>query len=146
QTHAAHEVIVVDDGSTDDLEQALQPFAAQIAVISKRNGGGASALNAGADAASGEFMAILDADDAYDPRRLEALAYLARLRPDLDLITTDARFFVRGESAGSFAENTPFETVGQRTAIFESCFVGGWPALRLASLHAIGGFNEGLRT
>jgi hypothetical protein len=91
-------------------------------------------------------VAILDADDAYDPQRLGALAALARERPDLDLITTDARFVVAGEGKGSFASNTRFATERQRTAIFESCFVGGWPAVRRERLLALGGFDESLRT
>ncbi len=146
QTYPAHEVIVVDDGSTDHPEEELRPFADRIKVIRKENGGGASALNAGAEAATGEFLAILDADDAYDPRRLEALAELARERPDLDLVTTDARFMVEDGEAGTFSTYTPFETANQRTAIFESCFVGGWPAIRLSKLREVGGFDEALRT
>jgi Glycosyl transferase family 2 len=146
QEHPPHEVIVVDDGSSDDLDHALRPFLERIELVRKENGGGASALNAGAEAASGEFMAILDADDAYDPRRLEALAGLACARPDLDLITTDARFVVEGRSVGRFAANSPFAGENQRTAIFESCFLGGWPALRLSRLREIGGFDERLRT
>jgi GT2 family glycosyltransferase len=146
QMHPAHEIIVVDDGSTDDLEGALRPFRDRIMLITKPNGGGASALNAGASAASGDFIAILDADDAYHPRRLEALVSLASSRPDLDLVTTDAKFVVRGAEVGSFAGHNPFVTDGQRTAIFDSCFVGGWPAVRLSRLRAIGGFDESLRT
>jgi glycosyltransferase involved in cell wall biosynthesis len=146
QTYPAHEVIVVDDGSTDHPEEALRPFADRVMLIRKPNGGGASALNAGAEAATGDFLAILDADDAYDPRRLEVLAELARERPDLDLITTDARFVVEDGEGATFATYTPFVTEDQRTAIFESCFVGGWPAIRLSRLREIGGFDEGLRT
>lgn len=146
QTYPAHEVIVVDDGSTDRPERALRPFLDRVDLIRKPNGGGASALNAGMKAASGEFLAILDADDAYDPRRLAALAELARARPDLDLITTDAAFVVDGETVGRFSQHTPFAADGQRTAIFEACFVGGWPAVRLARLREAGGFDEGLRT
>lgn len=146
QTYPAHEVIVVDDGSRDHPEAALRPFADRITLIRKENGGGASALNAGMDAASGDYLAILDADDAYDPHRLEALAELARRRPDLDLITTDARFLVGGEETGTFAASNPFAVDDQRTAIFERCFPGGWPAIRLSRLREIGGFDEALRT
>jgi GT2 family glycosyltransferase len=145
QTHPALEVIVVDDGSNDDLEAVLAQFGDRIEVVRKRNGGGASARNAGIEAASGDFMAILDADDVYHPRRLEALAELATARPDLDLLTTDARFLVAGEETGRFAAANPFATEDQRQAIFASCFVGGWPAVRLASLRAIGGFDEQMR-
>ena len=144
QAHPAHEIIVVDDGSTDDLDAALAPYASSITLIRKENGGSASARNAGLAAATGDFLAILDADDAYHPRRLEALAALARARPDLDLVTTDARFVVGGEAVGSFHADNPFPTSGQRAAILESCFVGGWPAVRLARLREAGGFDESL--
>jgi glycosyl transferase family 2 len=146
QVRPAHEVIVVDDGSTDDLDAALRPFGDRVKLVRKENGGGASALNAGAEAATGEFVAILDADDAYDPHRIEALGELARVRPDLDLVTTDARFLVGGREVGSFLAENPFATRDQRRAIFESCFVGGWPAIRRERLRAIGGFDESLRT
>jgi glycosyltransferase involved in cell wall biosynthesis len=146
QVHPALEVVVVDDGSTDDVEGALRPVRERVKLIRKENGGGASALNAGAEAASGDFLAILDADDAYDPRRLEAIAQLAAERPDLDLITTDARFIVDGEEAGRFSDYNRFSVDDQRVAILESCFVGGWPAIRLSRLREIGGFDERLRT
>jgi hypothetical protein len=146
QVHPAHEVIVVDDGSKDELAAALEPYRERIILVQKPNGGGASALNAGAEAASGDFLAILDADDAYRPRRLEALAELGRARPDLDLITTDANFIVKGDVVGSFAAANPFATENQRTAIFASAFAGGWPAIRIERLRAIGGFDESLRT
>src|SRR5581483_6621841 len=100
----------------------------------------------GAEAATGDFLAILDADDAYHPRRLQALGRLAAERPDLDLITTDARFVVDGEAVGTFADYNPFAVGDQRAAILQTCFVGGWPAVRLARLREVGGFDERLRT
>jgi hypothetical protein len=145
QTHPVQEVIVVDDGSTDDLAGAVRPYGDRIEVIRRENGGGAAARNTGWRAASGDFMAVLDADDAYHPRRLEAIAALAAARPELDLVTTDARLVVDGEGVGTFATHTPFVDDGQRTAIFETCFVGGWPAIRLSRLESIGGFDESFR-
>lgn len=146
QVHPAHEVIVVDDGSTDDLDRALRPFSGRITLISKENGGPASARNAGSAVARGEFIAVLDADDAYHPRRLAALAELACARPDLDLITTDTRFVVEGRPVGSFRDHNPFVVEDQREAILHSCFIGGWAAVRLSRLQAIGGFDESLFT
>jgi hypothetical protein len=82
QTLSPLEVIVCDDGSTDNLERALQPYRERIVVARKDNGGESSAKNTAARLASGDFIAILDADDRYLPRRLEALAELACRRPD----------------------------------------------------------------
>jgi glycosyltransferase involved in cell wall biosynthesis len=143
QSLPAHEVIVVDDGSTDDLAGALSPFEGRIELVRKENGGVSSARNAGIEIATGEFVAILDADDRFHAQRLEALAELAVSRPDLDVLTTDTRFLAGGEVQGTFLERNPFATDDQRRAIFESSFVG-WPAVRLSRLRAIGGFDEGL--
>jgi hypothetical protein len=144
QTYPAHEILVVDDGSTDDLDGALKRHSGHIELIRKPNGGPGSARNAAVAAASGEFLAILDADDRYRPRRLEALADLVSLRPDLDIVTTDAAFVVEGEVVGRFAAKNPFATADQRTAILKSCFVGGWPAVRVERLRKIDGFDETL--
>ena len=143
QSLPAHETIVVDDGSTDDLAGALRPFEDRIELVRKRNGGVASARNAGIEIATGDFVAVLDADDRFHPERLEALAGLAVSRPDLDILTTDTRFVSGGEVQGTFLERNPFATDDQRRAIFESSFVG-WPAVRLSRLRAIGGFDAGL--
>jgi hypothetical protein len=145
QTRPAEEVIVVDDGSNDDLAAALRPYEGKIEVVRRPNGGGAAARNSGWRAAKSDFMAVLDADDAYHPRRLEVIAELAAREPDLDLVTTDARLLAGGEPAGTFATFTPFVWEGQRTAIFWTCFVGGWPAVRLSRLESIGGFDEQMR-
>jgi glycosyltransferase involved in cell wall biosynthesis len=145
QTAPAHEVIVVDDGSRDDLADALAAFGGAVTTIRQENRGAGAARNRAAAAATGEFLVILDADDAYHPRRLEALGELSRDRPDLDLITTDARLVVDGKPVGTFAAYTPFVTENQRTAIFESCFLGGWPAIRRSRFERIGGFDETLR-
>jgi len=145
QTRPADQVIVVDDGSEDDLAAALVPFGDEITLIRQENRGAGAARNTAVAAASGTFIAILDADDAYHPGRLEALGELAESRPDLDLLTTDARLMVDERATGTFAEHTPFVTGDQRAAIFQSCFVGGWPAIRRTRFQRIGGFDESLK-
>ena len=145
QTEPALEVIVCDDGSTDDLEQALAPYRDRIRLLRQRNAGAASARNQAARAARGEFVVVLDADDVYDPRRVEALADLATARPDLDIVTTDAYFEKDGEVIGRFNWSNPFAVDDQRARILENCFVGGWPAVRRSRLLAAGGFDQSLR-
>lgn len=64
------ELIVVDDGSADDTELAIQPFLSKIKFLRKPNGGPASARNHGIAAATGELVAFLDSDDLYLPGKL----------------------------------------------------------------------------
>jgi len=146
QTLPPHEVIVCDDGSTDDLVGALAPYRDRIVLLRKENGGAASARNCALRAATGEFVVQLDSDDVFLPERLEALAELATARPDLDILSTDAFFELDGRIVGRFYDGqAPFPIEEQRTAIFERCFVG-WPAVRRSRLLAIGGFDESLVT
>jgi glycosyltransferase involved in cell wall biosynthesis len=144
QTQRA-EVIVCDDGSTDATAAELASYGDDIRVVAKENGGGASALNAATSVATGDFVAILDADDVYDPRRVEAMGKLAAARPDLDIVTTDAFYEVAGRIVGRFNEATPFVVGSQRAGILRACFVGGWPAVRRTRLVAAGGWDESLR-
>jgi hypothetical protein len=142
QTSPAHEVIVCDDGSTDDVAAALAQHAGQIMLLRKDNGGGASALNRAVGIATGELVAILDADDVYAPRRLEAIGTAAALRPDLDILATDAWLEREGTIIGRYSEVNPFTVDDQRAAILRTCFPGGWPALRRRRLLDAGGFDE----
>jgi hypothetical protein len=145
QTAPPLEVIVCDDGSTDDLDGALAPHRERIVLLRQERGGAGSARNRALRAASGEFVAPLDSDDVFLPRRLEALGDLAAARPDLDLLSTDVLFEREGEVVGRFYDRNRFEVDDQRTAILESCFVG-WPAARRERLLAVGGFDESLAT
>jgi hypothetical protein len=146
QTLSPLEVIVCDDGSTDDLERALEPYRERIAVTRKDNGGESSAKNAAARLANGDFIAILDADDRYLPRRLEALAELARRRPDLDILTTDAYLEANGSIVRRcYAGGWTFEAEDQRRAILQRNFVFGHAAVRRDLFLSHGGFDESIR-
>jgi hypothetical protein len=144
QTAPAHEVIVVDDGSSDETSKLLAPYEERIAYIRQDNRGAATASNVGARRATGEFISILDADDVYEAERLEALGELAIARPDLDIVMTDAHLEVEGDTVGRFFDKTPFEVAEQRLAIIERCFVA-WPAVRRTSFLELGGFDESMR-
>src|SRR5919109_1901778 len=143
-TAPPHEVIVCDDGSTDDLEGALAPYRDRIVLVHKENGGGASALNAAAAGASGDFLVVLDSDDAYLPTRLEAMGALASARPDLDVLSTDALLEVDGRAVARFYTGAqPFPAGRQREAILDRCFLFA-PAVRRDRLERIGGWGEAI--
>jgi hypothetical protein len=145
QTAPPLEVIVCDDGSTDALEEALAPYRDEIVFVQKSNGGEASAKNAAAARASGDFVVILDADDAFLPTRLQALAELAQLRPDLDILTTDAYLVANGRRVRqNYDRSWPFEVVDQRRAILQRNFVFGHAAVRRERLLEHGGFDESI--
>jgi GT2 family glycosyltransferase len=145
QTTPAHEVIVCDDGSTDAPETVLGGLSDQVVLLRKQNGGGASALNHGLAAATGDFVAILDADDFYDPARTTAIGAAAASRPDLDIVTTDAWLDRGGARIGTYSNANPFAVSRQRAAILDTCFPGGWPAVRRERLVEAGGFDESYR-
>src|SRR5688572_32276770 len=71
QTAPAHECIVIDDGSTDDTARVAAEFGAPVRVITTGGRGVAAARNAGAASATGDYLAFLDADDVWLPRKLE---------------------------------------------------------------------------
>ena len=85
QTRAPVEVIVVDDESTDDTASVARSFGDRIRLIQQAKAGANAARNLGVSASSGEFISFLDADDLWDPSKLELqlLAFENDLEPQV---------------------------------------------------------------
>jgi len=71
QTYTNFELIVVDDGSTDNTRQVLQPYMNRIRYIFQENAGCSTARNTGLKEAKGEWIAYLDSDDIWMPEKLQ---------------------------------------------------------------------------
>jgi len=123
---------------------ALAPFGDRVRLLRLPHQGAASARNAAAALATGDFVVVLDADDTWHTRRLERLADLASARPDLDLLTTDAWFVVDGERRGHFYGYNAFATTDQATEILQRTFFFSHVAIRRTSWEKAGGLTPDL--
>lgn len=80
------EILVVDDGSTDDTAERVKSYGSRIRYLYKPNGGQASALNFGIAHAYGEIVALLDADDLFLPGKLRRVAEAFQQDPSLGMV------------------------------------------------------------
>ncbi|MGC1191795.1 MAG: glycosyltransferase family A protein, partial [Candidatus Binatus sp.] len=96
------EVIVVNDGSTDATSTVIEAYRGRVTVLDRVNGGPAVARNAGVRAARGEYVAFLDADDIWMPRKLEkTLAALDRDSDAAMVYTNALTIGIDGEMRGA---------------------------------------------
>ncbi len=92
QTWAAHEIIVVDDGSSDATAAVAAAYGDKVRYLYQVNAGVSAARNAGARAASGNWLAFLDADDWYYPNRLKWHGDWIMRDATLDFLTGDYEY------------------------------------------------------
>ena len=154
QTYLNFEVIVVDDGSTDNTREVLRSYGEKIRWWSQINAGPSSARNIGIREAKGEYVAFLDSDDAWAPQKLERqMRLLSRCSDDVVCCLCNTLFTGQkysGKTAFDIAKiysmheeavwtNTT-EVLITRFVLFNQAVV-----VRRDVLNSQGGFDEGLR-
>jgi glycosyltransferase involved in cell wall biosynthesis len=89
QTYPNVELIVVDDGGTDDTRQRLENYMDRIRYIYQENQGVGGARNTGIKAARGEYVALLDADDMWHPRKIEMQMRYVQENPNASVVAVE---------------------------------------------------------
>jgi glycosyltransferase involved in cell wall biosynthesis len=97
QTYPNLELIVVDDGSTDDTGARLEPFRDRVNLVRQHNQGVAASRNTGVCAAKGELIAFLDGDDLWERDKVAVQAAAYQAHPRSGLIAVDACIFSGAE-------------------------------------------------
>ena len=91
------EILVVDDGSTDDTAERLTKYGDSIRYLRKPNGGQASAFNFGFAEAHGEIVALLDADDVWLPDKLQRVCGAFEKNPEAGMVYHQTHWWRAGE-------------------------------------------------
>jgi glycosyltransferase involved in cell wall biosynthesis len=144
------ELLIVDDGSTDqtyDMARRAAAGDARIRLLRKRNGGISTARNMVMAASTGEFIAILDSDDVWEPTYLAEQLALFTQHPETDVVTGNGWFLgsrLDGQLARPFPDTRPQPTLQTMLADETSIFI--MSVFRRRVYAAIGGFDETMRS
>lgn len=146
QSKCPDEVIVVDDGSSDDTEFVCRQFDG-VKYVRQSNAGASTARNRGASEAIGETLAFLDADDEWAPRKLELQLIAMARAPEADFCITASD--VWSEDAGDWITHawrgTTNRIVMRRQLLIRNIFTGLCSSMliRREAFMAVGGFADG---
>ncbi|HZC45776.1 MAG TPA: glycosyltransferase [Candidatus Acidoferrum sp.] len=148
QTFTDYEIVVVNDGSTDDTASVLASYGEKIRVVSQANRGLSGARNAGIAVSRGEYVALLDDDDQWLPERLARCVQVLDADPDCVLVYTD---LLKVDADGRPLSGPFGSPDGIESPTMEHMLDHPWNVVpsrimvRRAVLERCGGFDERLR-
>jgi glycosyltransferase involved in cell wall biosynthesis len=154
QTYENIEVILVDDGSTDETQAVLKRFGDRVRVIYQENAGPGAARNRGTRAAKGDIVSFLDSDDVWLPTRIERVVeFLQRVDETVPCCVCDVEMrFTNRAKTTSFRNSGLHATVKEgiwsnapEVLIDRFVLFNQMAAIRRSALERVGGFNENLR-
>ena len=143
QTFTDRELIVVDDGSTDDTGRILSPYRDRLRYVAKANAGAFAARNTGRALARGRLIAFLDADDVWEPHALARLKQALDSGPRVGLAAGTYRSIdADGNAIGTpYRRSRPGSKVSVESLLLTDADVPGC-LYRREALDAAGPFSE----
>jgi glycosyltransferase involved in cell wall biosynthesis len=147
QTFKDYEIIAIDDGSTDGSREWLADQPGIRTIFNEQNLGTYGTLNVGLQAASGEFIAILNDDDVWMPAKLDRQLELFAAHPKIGLCHTGG-YFIDGD--GNEMPGSPLGFAFPRFAtgdvllglVYENKIIASAALARRECFEKLGGFNE----
>lgn len=148
QTWIDFELIIVNDGSTDDSVAIVQQFSdPRIQIISQANAGAPASRNRGLAAATGEFVAFLDADDLWTTDKLEAQLKALQANPDAALAYSWNQFIDASGRLICLGRRVDVSDNAYQTLLVTNFIENGSnPLIRRQALIDVGGFDQSLRS
>ncbi len=153
QSRGDWQLIVVDNGNSDEMAEIVARYTddPRVILIRQENGGISGGRNAAAAAASGRYLVCLDSDDRLLPSYLERMASILDLDPTVGAVSCDARVYFDG--AGVFAEKNMLEHSGRVTPdlsdrsrhlemILRENFLYAGGTIRAEAFEDVGGFSD----
>lgn len=142
QTYKDYEILVVNDGSTDNTAEILEGYRNRAKVIDLPGVGLAKACNHGIKASSGEYVIRLDADDFFDENILLIEATFLDTHPEIDLVFPD---YYRVNEKGEIIEHVRLLKVDEEIRLLHRSPLAGGAMFRSRCFHELGGYNEKLK-
>lgn len=147
QTYEDWEIIVVDDGSTDNTKEVLRKYSSKIGYFYQENKGPSSARNKGIKSAKGKYIAFLDADDMWMPEKLKLQMDVISKEPSIGLVSCDG--YIIDMDGVIQKQITKRRYLNKKKLLDDLLFrnvIGATPSLlvRKECFHVVGLFDETL--